>query len=96
MTNYLLASAMAFALTGNIAVAQTTSSDSSTTTIAAPPVGTLSTTHIERSIDSNGTRTDTNRTAYRNDAGVAEDVHTTKTTFPPPTTTTNITTTTTR
>lgn len=99
MTKYLLAAATAFALMSGVAVAETTSSDSTTTTIVAPPVGTLSTSRTEHTIDSNGTRTDTKRSTYRNDAGVAEDVHTTKTIYPPVNTTTSntsITTTTTR
>lgn len=90
MRSTLLTTALAFSLLSGIAAAQTTSSESSTTSIIAPPVGTLSTTRTQRTIDSNGTETQTNRTTYRNETGVADDVHTTTITHPPvsnPTTT---------
>jgi hypothetical protein len=99
MTRYLLAGAMAFALMSGIAAAQSTSSETSATSLVAPPVGTLSTTHTHRTIDSNGTETDSRRTTYRNEAGVADDSSVTQTTHPPVatnTTTSSSTTTTTR
>jgi hypothetical protein len=92
MTHYLLSAATALALMSGIAVAQTTTSETSTTSIVAPPVGTLSTSHTERTIDSNGTETDRSRTTYKNDAGVADDVVITKAVNPPPSTSTTSTT----
>ncbi|MGA3403292.1 MAG: hypothetical protein ABSC95_29100, partial [Acetobacteraceae bacterium] len=76
-----------------IAAAQTTSSETTTTTTAtgapvvvSPQSGTLSTTRIQRTDDGRGTETDSRRTTYRNENGVADDSVTTRTTqtMPPP------------
>ncbi len=87
MAKFIVAGAVAFALLSGIAVAQNAPLQSGTAPIVAPPVGTLSTSRTQRTIDSNGTVTDTSQTTYRNDAGVADDVHTTTTTHPSATTT---------
>jgi hypothetical protein len=94
MTGFLLAGATALVLMSGIAAAQTTSSDSVAPSIVAPPMGTLSTSHNEVRVDGNGTETDSSRTTYRNEVGVADDVHTTTTTRPPITTSTSSTSTT--
>jgi hypothetical protein len=96
VTHYLLAATMALALMSGIAMAQTTSSESSTTSVVAPAVGTLSTSRTRRSIDGNGTETHSRQTTYKNDAGVADDVVITKSTNPPVNTSTSSTTTITR
>lgn len=84
MKKYLLASVIALAMTGGIALAQNTSSETqltqTTPAIVAPPVGTLSTTRTERSVDALGQQTSTTETTYRNAAGVADDRKTTTTT----------------
>jgi hypothetical protein len=89
MLKYIVAGAVALSLLNGAAMAQIASSQSGTSPIVAPPAGTLSSSRTERSIDSNGTETDSDRTTYRNDAGVADDVHTTTTTHPAATTTTS-------
>ena len=98
MTHYLFAATMALALMSGIAMAQTTSSESSTTSVVAPAVGTLSTSRTQRSSDGNGNGTETHsrQTTYKNDAGVADDVVITKSTNPPVNTSTSSTTTITR
>ncbi len=88
MTFHLLATVMTLALMTGIAMAQTSSSDSTIPSIVAPPPGTLSTSRSQHVIDGNGTETTSDRTTYRNDAGVADDLHTTKTTHPAASTTT--------
>lgn len=104
----ILTCAAVLALSTGAAFAQTASSESTTTTtypappplppvVQPPPVGTLSTTHTEHSVDAYGNQIDQKRTTYRNDQGVAEDSQTTRTIVPPPpvsttTTTTNTTT----
>jgi hypothetical protein len=89
MVKYIVAGAVAFSLLNGAAMAQIAPSQSGLSPIVAPPAGTLSSSRTERIIDSNGTETDSDRTTYRNDAGVAEDVHTTTTTHPEATTTTS-------
>ncbi len=66
--------------------------------LAAPPPGTLATTHTIRSVDSYGNETYQQRTTYQNGQGVAQDTRTVTTTVPappppPPVTTTTTTTT---
>lgn len=89
MSKYIVAGALALSLLSSVALAETGPSPGGTTMIVAPPIGTLSSTHTQRTIDSNGTETDSSRTTYRNEAGVADDVHTTTTTHPAATTTTS-------
>jgi hypothetical protein len=96
VTHYLLAATLALTLMSGIAMAQTTSSESSTTSVVAPAVGTLSTSRTQRSIDGNGTVTHSRQTTYKNDAGVEDDVVITKSTIPPVNTSTSSTTTITR
>jgi hypothetical protein len=74
-------------------MAQTTTSQTTTSftpapVIVAPPEGTLSTTRTRKTIDEDGTRTDTNRTTYRNSNGVGDDSETRTTTYPSPADTT--------
>ena len=88
MFNILIPAAMAFLVGGNKTMAQNIPPQEPPAAIVAPPVGTLSTTRTTRKIDGNGTQTDSSRTTYRNEAGVADDVHTKTTTHPAPTTTT--------
>ena len=87
MSKPILAGAMALSLLSGAAVAQNAPPPSATAPIVAPPIGTLSSSRTERTIDSHGTETDSSRTTFRNEAGVAEDVHTTMTTHPAATTT---------
>ena len=89
MSKYIIAGAVAISLLSGVASAQTGPSPGDPTPIVAPPIGTLSTSRTQRIIDSNGTETDRSRTTYRNEAGVADDVHTTTTTHPAATTTTS-------
>lgn len=89
MPGYAIACAMVFSLLGGVASAQMMPPQSPATEIAAPPPGTLSTSDTRKTIDSNGTETDSSRTTYRNEAGVADDVHTTRTTHPAASTTTS-------
>lgn len=89
MLKYIVAGAVALAMLSGVAKAQNAPSQSGATPIVAPPVGTLSSSRTERSIDSNGTEIDSSRTTYRNEAGVADDVHTSTTTHPAATTTTS-------
>jgi hypothetical protein len=105
MTRYLLAGAAAFALMSGIATAQTSSTEMTTTSTGAPVAvspqsGTLSSTRTQRTDDGMGTQTDSRRTTYRNENGVADDSSTTRTTqtMAPPvaTSSTSSTTTTTR
>lgn len=95
MSKYALACAAVISLMAGTVSAQTMPQQGPATSIAAPPVGTLSTSDTRRTIETNGTETDTNRTTYRNQAGVADDVHTTTTTHPAASTTTSSSTTTT-
>ena len=88
MSKYIMGGAVALSLLGGIASAQAEPAQGGTTSIVAPPIGTLRTSRTQRTIDSNGTETDSSRTTYRNEAGVADDVHTTTTTHPAATTTT--------
>ena len=87
MNKLLVASAVALALATGGAVAQTTSSEVTTTTvapgIAAPPAGTLDVTRTQRTISPDGTRTNTDETTYHNSNGVADDSVTRTTTYPP-------------
>jgi hypothetical protein len=98
MFKYAMSCATALFLMGGAVSAQTTPPQDLTAPLVAPPAGTLSTSDTRRTIDGNGTETDSSRTTYRNQAGVADDVHTTTTTHPAPmsTTSTSTTTTTTR
>jgi hypothetical protein len=89
MSKYIVVGAVALALVSGPVLAQSGLSPSGTTPIVAPPIGTLSSSRTERTIDSNGTETDSSRTTYRNEAGVADDVHTTTTTHPAVRTTTS-------
>jgi hypothetical protein len=95
MSKFIVTAAVALLLLSGAASAQTAPSPNGTTPIVAPPAGTLSSSRTERVIDSNGTETDSDRTTYRNEAGVAEDVHTTTATHPAVSTTTSSSTTTT-
>ena len=89
MSKFIITAAVALLLLNGAASAQTALSPNGTTPIVAPPAGTLSSSRTERVIDSNGTETDSDRTTYRNEAGVADDVHTTTTTHPAVSTTTS-------
>jgi len=89
MSKYAIAGAMVALLFGAGVSAQTMPPQTSTSSSAAPPEGTLSTSDTRHTIESNGTETDSSRTTYRNPAGVADDVHTTTTTHPAATTTTS-------
>ncbi len=99
MTRWILAGAAALGMMTGAAMAQTTTSETSTTTGPASlpvPTGTVSTTSTQKSIGFDGTRTDSAKTTYSNSDGVASDTLTKTTTFPPPpavTTTTETTTT---
>ncbi len=76
MTRFLLAGAMAFGMMSGIALAQSTTLQTTTTTapvVLAPPTGTLSTSTSTKSIGPDGARTDTSGTTYRNSNGVASD-----------------------
>lgn len=98
MTRLLLAGAAALGMMTNLAMAQTTRSETTTTSAPTPlsvPTGTLSTTSTEKSVGIDGTRRDSTRTTYRNTDGVASDSMTKTTTFPPPTALTTTTETTT-
>jgi hypothetical protein len=91
MIKLLAAGAIALAMTTGIALAQTTTSQVTTTVtpvIVAPPPGTLSVTRTEKSTDLNGTQTNTNETTYHNSNGVADDTVTKTTTYPLPVATT--------
>jgi len=93
MNRLLLASAAALLMTAGVAVAQPTSSITTTAVtpapvVMAPPVGTLSTTQTRKTTDFDGTQTDTSRTTYRNSNGVADDSVTRTTTYPSPADTT--------
>jgi len=98
MNRLVIIGSMALLMPTGVALAQTTSSESSTTvtpSLAAPPAGTLSTTRTQKSIGPDGTQTRTNESTYRNSDGVADDTVRTTTTPPPaPVTTTRKTTTT--
>jgi hypothetical protein len=84
---------MALVLTTGVALAQTTTSSQTTTTvtpaevplIVAPPAGTLSVTHTEKSVSSDGSTVDKTQTTYRNTNGVADDTMTKTTTTAAPT-----------
>jgi hypothetical protein len=89
MAKYIVAGAVALTLLSGTVSAQTGPAPGGTAPIVAPPIGTLSTSRTERTIDSNGTEIDSSRTTYRNEAGVADDVRTTTTTHPVATTTTS-------
>jgi hypothetical protein len=89
MTRTLFAAAIGLSLMTTMAAAQTAPSDNTVPAIVAPPEGILSTSRTQHRVEGNGTVTDSSRTTYRNDAGVADDVHTTKTTHPAATTTTS-------
>ncbi len=95
MTKYTIVGATVFSLLGGAVSAQPVPPQGAATLLTAPPAGTLSTSDTKRTIDGNGTETNTNQTTYRNPAGVAEQVDTTRTTHPAITTTTGSTTTTT-
>ena len=87
MTRFLLAGAMAFGMMSGIALAQSTTLQTTTTTapvVLAPPTGTLSTSTSTKSIGPDGARTDTSGTTYRNSNGVASDTELKTTTYPPP------------
>jgi hypothetical protein len=89
MSKYIVAGAVALSLVSGPGSPQTGPSPSATTPVVAPPIGTLSSSRTARTVDSNGTETDSSRTTYRNEAGVADDVHTTTTTHPALSTTTS-------
>ena len=89
---------LAFALVAasGTALAQTSESTTTTSTMAppgmmsappapgAPPVGTLSTTRETHAVDAYGNQVDSKSTSYRNAQGVAQDSQTTTTQVPPP------------
>jgi len=93
MTRLLLAGAVALGMMTGVAFAQSTTSETTTTitpVIVAPPVGTLSSTTIRKSVDAAGTRIESTATTYRNTDGVAQDSVTRTTTTPlPPAVTTS-------
>jgi hypothetical protein len=100
MTKFLLAGAAVLSLMTGVAAAQSTTSQTMTTTVptsVAPPPGTLSSTTTTKSLGADRTRTETNRTTYRNSDGVEADSATKTITYLPPAaiTTTRSTTTTT-
>jgi len=85
MKIYTLALASAFAFTAGGALAQTTSSQSTTsvTPVApAPPADTLSVTRSEKSTAPDGTQTNSNDTSYRNSQGSVTE-SSKRTTVPP-------------
>jgi hypothetical protein len=87
MTKFLLAGAVVLVTMTGAAMAQTTTSQTTTTTAPTPlvvPAGTLSTTSTVKSVDIDGTRTDSTKTTYGNTNGVASDSVTKTTTYPPP------------
>jgi hypothetical protein len=86
MTRLLLAGTAALSLMTGVALAQSVTSQTTTTTVpdvVAPPQGTLSTTTATKSIGVDGTRTETSGTTYRNSNGVASDSQSKTTTYPP-------------
>jgi hypothetical protein len=100
MKKLVLAATVGLAMMTGVAVAQTTTSQTTTTVtpapdvpmIAAPPSGTLSITREQKTTAFDGTKTDKTETTYRNTNGVADDTTTKTTTYP----TTAVTTTTTK
>jgi hypothetical protein len=98
MNHLLLAGAMALVLTTGAAVAQTTSSETTTIVtpapaarpipvaplIVAPPPGTLSVTRTQQINAPDGSQTDKTETTYRNTNGVADDTTTKTITYPAP------------
>jgi hypothetical protein len=91
MSKLLAAGVVALAMMTGIALAQTTSSQVTTTVtpvIVAPPAGTLSVTRTQRTTGPDGTQTNTSETTYQSSNGVADDSVTRITTYPPPLTTT--------
>jgi hypothetical protein len=95
MFKYVIALSTVLSLMGATASAQTMPPADLAAPLIAPPAGTLATSDTRRTVDSNGTETNSSRTTYRNQAGVADDVRTTTTTQSVPTTTSTSTTTTT-
>jgi hypothetical protein len=88
-------SVLALAVLPGLALAQTSTETTTQTTApapamvdpgapAAPPVGTLSTTHEVHSVDAYGNRVDSQASTYRDSQGVASDRKTTVVTAPPP------------
>lgn len=96
MRKYLLASIGVFTLVAAGALAQTTSSDSTTTTsqslptvitpapVQPPPSGTLSITESKHITDGDGTQVNSTKTTYGNANGAASDSTVTTTTPQPP------------
>jgi hypothetical protein len=85
MNRFFVAGAAVLAMTASAAMAQTTSSQTTTTVtpaIVAPPAGTLSSTHTEKTTGVDGTKTESTATTYRNTNGVADDSVTKTTTYP--------------
>jgi hypothetical protein len=92
MSKLLLTGAIALVMTTGMAVAQTTSSETTTTVrpapgmpaSVAPPPGTLSVTRTDKTTTSDGVQTDKTESTYRNTNGVADDTVSRTTTYPPP------------
>jgi hypothetical protein len=99
----LFAAVTALTLGGGAAMAQTATDTTTTQTNmsqpdpAAPPAGTLSTTHVQKAQDAYGNSVDSKSTSYRDSTGVAQDSSTTTKTMaappPPPVSSTTSTTT---
>jgi hypothetical protein len=98
MRGFLRAGAVAMALYGGVAAAQTeteTTTMQSTTVpavpqpavpppLVAPPPGTLATVHTSRTVDAYGNEVDQQKTTYQNSQGVAQDTRTVTRTMPAP------------
>jgi hypothetical protein len=92
MNKLLAAAGAALLMTTPIAMAQPTYSQSTTTVtpaqgvpdIIAPTPGTLSTSHTEQSLGTDGTQTKRSETTYGTPGGVVNDSVTRTTSVPPP------------
>jgi len=80
---------MTLALMTSFAMAQTAAPDESVPAIVAPPAGVLSTTRSQHRVDTDGTVTQRNEMTYRDQTGVVDDAHATRTTHPAATVTTS-------